>query len=168
MRPGRVLGAWVYFAGSVAFGSEPVPFTSLPTLGGPIHQGFRYGRFVGQSVDSSWFSRLSQLSASLLGAVGPTMAATRLGNAAFINKHFPLSSAPVTASLGDAPLADNYLASFGGMTIAQLRDVAPPPSPVPRPSPATTSRNAGWTASTPSANSTRSRPPRCRRTTRAA
>lgn len=50
MHPGRVLVGSLYAADSQPFGSDPVPFTYLPTLGGTIHQGFRYGRFIGQSA----------------------------------------------------------------------------------------------------------------------
>ena len=101
------------------------------TVLGPQFNDY-YWRFIGQSVDSTWFTRLSQLSTSLLGAAGPMMAATRLGNAAYLDKHFSLGSVLVTPSPGDTALPDNnnYLAAFAGMTVAKLLEVGPPASPV--------------------------------------
>jgi hypothetical protein len=99
------------------------------TLLGPQFNDY-YWRFLGQNVDSSWFTKLSRLSTSLLGSSGATMAATRLGNATYLGNHFSLSSNFVAAPLTDAPLADDYLSAFAGMTMAQLRDVGPPASPV--------------------------------------
>jgi hypothetical protein len=90
-----------------------------------------YWRFLGRTVDQSWFSTLSQLSTSLLGSAAPILAATRVGNSTYLGKHFALSSNLVATPVADAPLADNYLTAFGGMTFAQLRDVVPPASPVP-------------------------------------
>jgi hypothetical protein len=40
----------LYIADSSDLGGEPIPFTYLPTLGGPRHFGFQPGRFTGQSA----------------------------------------------------------------------------------------------------------------------
>jgi hypothetical protein len=90
-----------------------------------------YWRFLGRTVDSAWFTKLGQLSTSLLGSSGSTMAATRLGEATYLAKHFSLTPNLVATPLADAPLTDNYLQTFDGMTMAQLRDAPPPPSPAP-------------------------------------
>jgi hypothetical protein len=100
------------------------------TVLGPQFNGY-YWRFIGQNIDSSWFTTLSQLSTSLLGTAGNRMAATRLGNSAYLGKHFPLTAPLVDAPLSDAPLASNYLSGFAGMTFGQIRDAAPPATPVP-------------------------------------
>lgn len=99
------------------------------TVLGPQFNDYYWG-FLGQKVDSSWFTKLSQMSTSLLGSAGPTMGATRLGNATYLGKHFSLSSKLVAAPLSDAPLTDNYLSAFAAMTMAQVRDLAPPANPV--------------------------------------
>jgi hypothetical protein len=90
-----------------------------------------YWRFLGRPVDKSWFTTLGQLSTSLLGPHGPAMATTRVGNATYLASHFPLLPTLVASPLTSAPLADNYLHAFGGMTFAQLRDLAVPAAPVP-------------------------------------
>jgi hypothetical protein len=99
------------------------------TVLGPQFNGY-YWRYIGQALDSSWFTTLSQMSTSLVGTSGKVVAATRVGNSAYLGKHFPLTAAVVEAPLRDAPLASNYLSAFAGMTFAQLRDAAPPASPV--------------------------------------
>ena len=92
-----------------------------------------YWRFVGKVADSAWFTRLGELSTSLLGPSAATMAATRLGGATYLGKHFSLSPNLVALPLTDAPLPDdsNYLHTFGGMTVEALRAASPPPTPAP-------------------------------------
>lgn len=49
-RPGRVLSARFYGAETLPTGSDPVPLTFLPMLGGPNHLGFYWGRFRGEAA----------------------------------------------------------------------------------------------------------------------
>ena len=97
---------------------------------GPQFNGY-YWSFLGKNVDARWYATLNELSTAQLGAHAAMLGATRVGNATYLDKHFSLTGALVAAALSDAPLVDNYLAVFGAMDVTQLRDAAPPPSPVP-------------------------------------
>ena len=49
-KPDRVLAARLYAADTQPLGSEPVPFSHLPTLGWDKHRGYSWGRFRGESA----------------------------------------------------------------------------------------------------------------------
>jgi hypothetical protein len=57
IRPNRALVASVYVADSQPLGNEPIPFTHQITLGRDRHQGFLYGRFVGESATVGTLAR---------------------------------------------------------------------------------------------------------------
>jgi hypothetical protein len=97
---------------------------------GPQFNQF-YWRFLGKTIDRAWWTRLGQLVTAGLGALATTAAPTRLGNATYLGSHFALWSTIVASPLTKTPLADNYLAAFGAMTLAQLRDATPAGRPVP-------------------------------------
>jgi hypothetical protein len=90
-----------------------------------------YWPFVGETADETFFSTVARLSTSAIGTNGSALAATRLGGTTFLDKHFSLAPALVNADLNASPLTGNFLSAFAGMTMAQLRDAAPPPSPAP-------------------------------------
>ena len=90
-----------------------------------------YWRFLGRVIDLSWWTQLGALATSSLGSLATTATPTRLGNSTYLASHFALSSTIVASPLTTAPLSDNYLTTFGGMTWEQLRAVTPPGRSVP-------------------------------------
>ncbi|HSY84877.1 MAG TPA: hypothetical protein VK807_24140, partial [Gemmatimonadaceae bacterium] len=85
-----------------------------------------YWRFLGKVIDLTWWTRLGTLATSSLGSLATAATPTRLGNSTYLESHFALLSTIVASPLTTAPLADNYLTTFGGMTWEQLRDTTPP------------------------------------------
>lgn len=90
-----------------------------------------YWRFLGKVINLSWWTHLGTLATSSLGSLASRATPTRLGNSTYLGSHFALSSTIVASPLANAPLSDNYLTTFGGMTWAQLRDATPPGRSVP-------------------------------------
>lgn len=97
---------------------------------GPQYNEY-YWRFLAKPINAAWWTRLGQLATAGLGAMATNAASTRLGNCTYLGKHFELSGVIVESPLTDAPLANNYLTTFAGMTLAQLRAVVATTRPTP-------------------------------------
>jgi hypothetical protein len=97
---------------------------------GPQYNEY-YWRFLAKPIDAAWWTRLGELATSNLRTLATAAAPTRLGNSTYLGKHFNLSDDLVDATLTNAPLATNYLTTFGGMTLAQLKSATPSGRPVP-------------------------------------
>lgn len=97
---------------------------------GPQYNQY-YWRFLAKPINTAWWTRLGQLATAGLGTTAATAASTRLGNSTYLGKHFELSGTIVDSPLTGAPLANNYLTTFAGMTLAQLRTVVPTIHPTP-------------------------------------
>jgi hypothetical protein len=97
---------------------------------GPQYNEY-YWRFLAKPIDAAWWTRLSQLATSNLGSLATAAAPTRLGNSTYLGKHFNLSADIVDTPITNAPLATNYLAALGSMTLAQLKSASPSSRPAP-------------------------------------
>ncbi len=100
------------------------------TVLGPQYNEY-YWRFLARPIDAAWWTRLGQLGTAGLGTLAASAATTRLGNSTYLGKHFALSGTIVQSPLTSAPLSDNYLTAFAGMTFAQLRAAATTARPTP-------------------------------------
>jgi hypothetical protein len=89
---------------------------------GPQYNEF-YWRFLAKPINAAWWARLNHLGTAGLGTLAAQAAPSRLGNSTFLGKHFPI--APSIVGSGD------YLTTFSGMTLDQLRAAAPPVKPAP-------------------------------------
>jgi len=116
-------------AGVLGMSPRSETFVGRSVLG-PQYNEY-YWRFLAKPIDAAWWTRLGQLATSNLGTLATPAAPTRLGNSTYLGKHFELSSDLVDTPLADAPLANNYLTTFGGMTLAQLKAASPSGRPTP-------------------------------------
>ncbi len=100
------------------------------TVLGPQYNEY-YWRFLARPIDAAWWTRLGQLGTVGLGTLATSAQATRLGNSTYLGKHFQLSGTIVQSPLTTAPLSNNYLTAFAGMSLAQLRTATFPSRPTP-------------------------------------
>ena len=93
---------------------------------------FTYWRFVGQDIDSNWYSALTAKTLANTGTLATAMAATRLANATHVKAFRPLTDLLVAPAPLHGQAAPEYVATLVAMGWQALRDFAVPPGqPVP-------------------------------------